>query len=272
MIIVPVKEGENIDRALKKFKRKFEKTGVIRELRSRQAFIKPSVRRREEIKKAVYVQQHAAGRGITSRCSLPLININNLKGSFYGQKGIVPAIHPYREALFTAHRHLRTRTTWISLLTGWIVIAELTADPEDVTSADVRGMDGIAALRKGCSTGTVHRKMSALRAFFRYHAEARHEQLLIRCQGVKLPKKSRQLPVFVAEEALDRLLDDFKFGDNFSGIRDRTISGIFVSYRHEAVRADQACVMRMWISLQVQVRVTGKRSKQRVIPSGSQAS
>jgi small subunit ribosomal protein S21 len=57
MIIVPVKEGENIDRSLKKFKRKFEKTGVIRELRSRQAFIKPSVRRREEIKKAIYVQQ-----------------------------------------------------------------------------------------------------------------------------------------------------------------------------------------------------------------------
>ena len=57
MIIVPVKEGENIDRALKKFKRKFEKTGVIRELRSRQAFIKPSVRRREEVKKAIYVQQ-----------------------------------------------------------------------------------------------------------------------------------------------------------------------------------------------------------------------
>jgi small subunit ribosomal protein S21 len=43
MIIVPLKEGENIERALKKFKRKFEKTGVIRELRSRQAFVKPSV-------------------------------------------------------------------------------------------------------------------------------------------------------------------------------------------------------------------------------------
>ncbi|HPT12541.1 MAG TPA: 30S ribosomal protein S21 [Bacteroidales bacterium] len=56
MIIVPVKEGENIDRSLKKFKRKFEKTGVIRELRARQAFVKPSVRRREEIKKAIYVQ------------------------------------------------------------------------------------------------------------------------------------------------------------------------------------------------------------------------
>ena len=41
MIIVPVKEGENIERALKKFKRKFEKTGVVKELRVRQAFKKP---------------------------------------------------------------------------------------------------------------------------------------------------------------------------------------------------------------------------------------
>ena len=57
MIIVPVKEGENIDRALKKFKRKFEKTGVVRELRSRQAFTKPSVIAREQRMKAVYKQQ-----------------------------------------------------------------------------------------------------------------------------------------------------------------------------------------------------------------------
>ncbi|MBN1952162.1 MAG: 30S ribosomal protein S21 [Bacteroidales bacterium] len=57
MIIVPVKEGENIERALKKFKRKFEKTGVIKELRNRQAFKKPSVIKRDEIKKAVYVQK-----------------------------------------------------------------------------------------------------------------------------------------------------------------------------------------------------------------------
>ncbi len=57
MIIVPVKEGENIERALKKFKRKFEKTGVVKELRSRQAFRKPSEERREEVKKAIYVQR-----------------------------------------------------------------------------------------------------------------------------------------------------------------------------------------------------------------------
>ena len=53
MIIVPVKEGENIERALKKFKRKFEKTGIVRELRSRQAFSKPSVTKRDQQKKAV---------------------------------------------------------------------------------------------------------------------------------------------------------------------------------------------------------------------------
>ena len=57
MIVIPVKEGENIDRALKKFKRKFEKTGVIKELRARQVYKKPSVTNREKIVKAVYIQQ-----------------------------------------------------------------------------------------------------------------------------------------------------------------------------------------------------------------------
>jgi small subunit ribosomal protein S21 len=57
MIIVPIKEGENIDRALKKYKRKFEKTGVVRELRDRQKFTKPSVKKREQKLKAIYIQQ-----------------------------------------------------------------------------------------------------------------------------------------------------------------------------------------------------------------------
>ncbi len=57
MIIVPLKEGENIERALKRFKRKFERTGVVKELRKRQAFIKPSVDRRKRKQHAVYVQQ-----------------------------------------------------------------------------------------------------------------------------------------------------------------------------------------------------------------------
>jgi len=57
MIQIPVKDGENIERALKRFKRKFEKTGVVKELRARKTYTKPSVKRREEILKAVYIQQ-----------------------------------------------------------------------------------------------------------------------------------------------------------------------------------------------------------------------
>ena len=57
MIVVPVKEGENIEKALKKFKRKSEKTGVIKELRNRQAFEKPSVANRKKIMRAIYIQK-----------------------------------------------------------------------------------------------------------------------------------------------------------------------------------------------------------------------
>ena len=56
MIVVPLKEGENIEKALKKFKRKFEKTGVVKELRNRQAFEKPSVANRKKMMRAAYVQ------------------------------------------------------------------------------------------------------------------------------------------------------------------------------------------------------------------------
>ncbi|MBE9480084.1 MAG: 30S ribosomal protein S21 [Bacteroidetes bacterium] len=56
MIIIPVKEGENIERVLKKYKRKFEKTGVVKELRERQKFTKPSIKKREQKLKAIYIK------------------------------------------------------------------------------------------------------------------------------------------------------------------------------------------------------------------------
>lgn len=57
MIIVPIKDGDNIERALKKFKRKTERTGIIKRLRQRQQFEKPSVTNRKKMMKAVYVQR-----------------------------------------------------------------------------------------------------------------------------------------------------------------------------------------------------------------------
>ena len=56
MIIMPVKEGENIERALKKFKRKYERTGVLKELRRRQYFTKPSIAKRVAKQHAIYVE------------------------------------------------------------------------------------------------------------------------------------------------------------------------------------------------------------------------
>jgi small subunit ribosomal protein S21 len=57
MLIIEVKQTESIDRALKKYKRKFERSGTMRELRRRKHFVKPSITRRTELLKAVYKQK-----------------------------------------------------------------------------------------------------------------------------------------------------------------------------------------------------------------------
>ncbi|CAN5725384.1 30S ribosomal protein S21 [soil metagenome] len=62
MLIIDSKDCENIDKALKKYKKKFEKSRVLLQLRERQAFIKPSIRRRMQVLKAVYKQNIASGK------------------------------------------------------------------------------------------------------------------------------------------------------------------------------------------------------------------
>jgi len=57
MLIIPVKEGESIERALKKYKKKYDKTNIVKELRSRKEFIKPSVLNRQAKIKAIYKQK-----------------------------------------------------------------------------------------------------------------------------------------------------------------------------------------------------------------------
>lgn len=57
MLIIPVKEGENIERAIKKYKKKFEKTKVMRQLRDRKQFTKPSISKRQEKIRASYKQR-----------------------------------------------------------------------------------------------------------------------------------------------------------------------------------------------------------------------
>jgi small subunit ribosomal protein S21 len=57
MIIIPIKEGENIERALKRYKKKFERTGALKELRRRKQFDRPSIINREEKQKAIYIEK-----------------------------------------------------------------------------------------------------------------------------------------------------------------------------------------------------------------------
>ena len=57
MLIIPIKEGESIDKALKRFKRKFDRTGKLKSLRERQAFTKPSVKNRNKFIKAAHIQK-----------------------------------------------------------------------------------------------------------------------------------------------------------------------------------------------------------------------
>ena len=62
MLIIDSKDCENIDKALKKYKKKFEKAKILLQLRERQSFTKPSVRRRTQVLKAIYKQQIASGK------------------------------------------------------------------------------------------------------------------------------------------------------------------------------------------------------------------
>ena len=57
MLIIPVKEGENIERAIKKYKKKFDRTRVVRQLRAREYFEKPSISNRQQVLKAAYIQK-----------------------------------------------------------------------------------------------------------------------------------------------------------------------------------------------------------------------
>ena len=57
MLQIPVNEGESIERALKKYKKKFERTGVLKELRARKEYTKKSIVRRQQVIKAEYVEK-----------------------------------------------------------------------------------------------------------------------------------------------------------------------------------------------------------------------
>lgn len=136
-------------------------------------------------------------------------------------------------------------------------------NPCDITTGDIRSWI-VSLVDSGYSAKSVHRKISSLRVFYRF---------LMKCgyvtgdpaAKVVLPKIRKKLPVFVAEDAMDKLLDNYEFGDDFSGIRNSVV--IEMLYSTGMRRAELTGLKDADVDLQgATVKVTGKRNKQRIIP------
>ncbi len=136
-------------------------------------------------------------------------------------------------------------------------------DVVSVTSYDIRSWI-VSMIDSGYSTVSVHRKISCLRVFFRY---LRKEGILKLdpLEKVVLPKRKKTIPVFVEEGAMSDLLDNYSFGDDFAGIRNRTI--IEMLYFTGMRRSELIGLKSADVDLQEgALKVTGKRNKQRIIP------
>ena len=146
---------------------------------------------------------------------------------------------------------------------SFLVSRDMPATPELVTSHEIRAWI-VYMMENGYTSASVHRKISCLRVFYRY---LRKEGVMVRdpLEKVVLPKRKKSLPVFVEEEALRRLLDDYCFGDDFNGIRNRTI--IEMLYLTGMRRSELTGLHNIDVDLtEATIKVTGKRNKQRIIP------
>ncbi len=135
--------------------------------------------------------------------------------------------------------------------------------PEEIGYHDVRSWI-VSLIENGYSPVSIHRKISSLRVFYRH---LRRVGLVSNdpLEKVVLPKIRKRLPVFVDEGSLGKLLDEYEFGDDFDGIRNRTI--IEMLYTTGMRRAELTGLRDADVDISgASVKVTGKRNKQRIIP------
>jgi integrase/recombinase XerC len=140
---------------------------------------------------------------------------------------------------------------------------DLSYQPGTITSHDVRSWI-VDLIENNYSSVSIHRKISSLRVFYRY---LRKEGFVKNdpFEKVVLPKMKKRLPVFVEESSLDNLLDNFEFGDDFQGIRNRSI--IEMLYLTGMRRSELTGLRDPDVDINgATVKVTGKRNKQRIIP------
>lgn len=136
-------------------------------------------------------------------------------------------------------------------------------NPGDIVSRHVRSWI-VSLIDTGYNPVSIHRKISSIRVFYRYLRKEGHVTG-DPFEKVVLPKVKKRLPVFVAEDSLDNLLDNYDFGDDFEGIRNRTI--IEMLYLTGMRRSELTGLRNADVDIGgASVKVTGKRNKQRIIP------
>jgi len=186
---------------------------------------------------------------------------HNRQGSFMGHKESFLE-HLKIEKRYSPHT-IRSYQNDLDQFFSWLSENEMPTTPGEITSHQVRAWV-VNLIDKGIAPVSVHRKISCLRVFFRYlrkEGTVNNDPL----EKVVLPKRKKSLPVFVGEEALDTLLDDYNFGDDFAGIRNRTI--IEILYLTGMRRSELIGLHDGDVDLkEATVKVTGKRNKQRIIP------
>jgi integrase/recombinase XerC len=140
-------------------------------------------------------------------------------------------------------------------------------EPSVVEADDVREWI-VSLMDGGFSLSSVNRKLSSLRSFYKYllkQGVVTKDPL----RKITSPKKKKPLPVFIKESDMDKLLDEIDFGSGFVGYRDRLIvetfyvTGIRLS---ELISLNDGDVDFSFS----QLKVTGKRNKQRLIPFGDE--
>lgn len=166
------------------------------------------------------------------------------------------------EKRYSAHT-VRSYSNDLEQFYSFLLSKDLPDDPLAVTSYDIRAWI-VSMLDNEYKTVSVHRKISCLRVFYRY---LRKEGIITRdpLEKIVLPKRKKSLPVFVEQYAMDNLLDNWDFGEGFSGIRNRTI--IEMLYLTGIRRSELIGLRNIDVDLsEGSVKVTGKRNKQRIIP------
>lgn len=126
----------------------------------------------------------------------------------------------------------------------------------------------IHLMNLGYATTSVNRKLSSLRSYYKYLLR-RGEVKVDPLRKITGPKNKKNLPVFVKESEMNRLLDDEDFGEGFEGCRDHLVIAMFYATGmrlSELIGLDDGDVD---FAASV-IKVTGKRNKQRLIPFGEE--